>query len=142
MKDLSFLSRLVLLVGISLKFFTMSDMFHTQNLCYKKLIFKYLKGAYVCLYVFLPFFCKGEQLRCGLHSPSKLGPTLLLKEEYMYAPKGSNSGIFIFDSLLNGIQLLKDRLCCPKSIFFLIKVDPFLNRLHQPAGSHQSCPCL
>ena len=40
--------------------------------------------------------------------------------------RGSNSTIFIFAFLLNGDQLLKNRICSSRSKFFSLKVDPFL----------------
>ena len=41
-----------------------------------------------------------------------------------YTFRGSNSAIFIFASILNGSQLLKERICSTWSKFFLLKVDP------------------
>ena len=40
-----------------------------------------------------------------------------------YTFTGSNSVIFIFDSLFNGDQLLKEIICSSRSKFFPLRVD-------------------
>ena len=47
---------------------------------------------------------------------------------YGYTIRGSNSAIFIFASLLNGGQLIKERICSNRSKFFPLRVDPLLDR--------------
>ena len=37
---------------------------------------------------------------------------------------GNNFAIFIFASLLNGDQLLKERICSSRSTFFPLREDP------------------
>ena len=59
-----------------------------------------------------------------------------------YTFRGSNSFIFIFASHLNGGQLLKKRICSPRSKFFSLRVDPVLKGLHCPVkqiGSKKNC---
>ena len=57
--------------------------------------------------------------------------------------RGSNSAIFIFVSLLNGDQHLKERICSFWSKFFPLKVDSILEELNHPekqTGRYKSCP--
>ena len=55
---------------------------------------------------------------------------------------GSNSVTFYIASVLNGDQVLKERICSARSKFFLLRVDPNFERLGQPRKqmrSHKSC---
>ena len=68
-----------------------------------------------------------------------VGMTVLTR----FSCRGSNS--FIFASHLIRGQLLKERICFPRSKFFPVRVDLILKGLHCPGkgtGSHRSCfPC-
>ena len=58
------------------------------------------------------------------------------------ASKGSNSVIFIFVSIFNMGQLLKEMICSLRSKFFPLGVDPILEELCCPGNqtsSHESC---
>ena len=59
-----------------------------------------------------------------------------------YTSKGSNSVIFIFVSIFNMGQLLKEMICSLRSKFFPLGVDPILEELGCPGNqtsSHESC---
>ena len=50
-----------------------------------------------------------------------------------------------FAPFLNGGQLLKERICCSKSKFFNLRVDPFSGGFHilgKHTGSQESCSPL
>ena len=56
--------------------------------------------------------------------------------------KDNNSAVFIFASLLNGGQLLKERICSCGSKFFPLREDPIFAGHYHPGtqiGSHKSC---
>ena len=62
-----------------------------------------------------------------------------------YIFRGRNSAIFIFSSLINIGQLLKEIICSSRSKFFPLRVDPFLGGLCPPGkrtGNHGSCSLL
>ena len=55
-----------------------------------------------------------------------------------YTFKGSNCYIFIFASLLNTGQLLKERICSPRSKFFPLRVDHILEGLGRASSSREA----
>ena len=59
-------------------------------------------------------------------------------QKNLYTLRGSNYTIFIFASLLNKGQLLKERICSKGSKFFPLKVDLILHRLYHP-GKETGC---
>ena len=54
---------------------------------------------------------------------------------YLYSFRGYNSASFLFAILLNGNQILKERICSSRSKFFPLRVDSLLEGLHPPALS-------
>ena len=68
---------------------------------------------------------------------------VIKSEDTIYTSRKSYCAIFMFTSLLNGDQLLKERICSQRNKFFPVRVDPFSKGLFSSPvlNNRKSCCC-